>query len=190
MEDNKIYKDEFDNAIKYFQSIIHNNISKYSSHKMAATFIGIKTNISGIFKLHIYILFFPFPYSETVVPYSNNFPNIYFKDLCFNVDESFYLWIYEEMKRQNSIVIMSLEHNILKVVSGNGDLLISIDKNCNEKKEWMDLEYDEWYKKKIFNNIFTIKIVNPYLYMVPFPVKPIIIQTVKKINNYVEILHH
>jgi hypothetical protein len=155
---------------------------------MGATFIGIKTNISGIFKLHIYILFFPFPKSECVVPYSNNFPNIYFKDLCFDVDESFYLWIYEEMKRLNSIVIMSLESNVFKVVSGYGDLLISIDTNCNEKKEWMNLEYEEWYEKKIFNNIFTIKIINPYLYMVPFPVKPIIIQTVKKMNNYVVIL--
>ena len=181
-------KDEFDNAIKYFQTIIHNNISKYAALKMAATFIGIKTNISGILKLHIYILFFPFPKTEIVVPYCNNFPNIYLKDICFDVDESFYLWIYEEMKIQNSIVIMSLETNILKVVSGNGDVLISIDKNCNEKKEWMCLEYEEWYTKQIFNNIFTIKIINPYLYMVPFPVKPIIIQTLKKINNYVIVL--
>jgi len=52
----------------------------------------------------------------------------------------------------------------------------------------MELEYDAWYAKNNFHNIFTIKIVNPYLYMVPFPVKPIIIQTVKKLNNYVEIL--
>jgi hypothetical protein len=188
MEDDKKYKDEFDNAIKYFQSIINNNISKYSRHKMGATFIGIKTNITGNIKLHIYILFFPFPYSEVVVPYSNSFPNIYFKDICFDVCESFYLWLYEEMKRQNSIVIMSLESNILRVIPGFGDALISIDKTCNEKKEWMDLEYEAWYEKKIFNNIFTIKIVNPYLYMVPFPVKPIIIQTVKRINNYVQII--
>ena len=81
MEDDK---DEFNNAIKYFQSIISNNISTCSQHKIGVTFIGIKTNI--------------------------------------------------------------------------------------------------------FNNVFTIKIVNPYLYMVPFPVKPIIIQTVKKLNNYVVIL--
>lgn len=47
MEDNKY---EFDNAVKYFQSIINNNISKYSLHKMGATFIGIKTNISDTFK--------------------------------------------------------------------------------------------------------------------------------------------
>ena len=106
------------------------------------------------------------------------------------MDESFYSWIYEEMKRQNSIVIMSLESKIFKVVSGNGDVLLSMDKHCNEKKEWMYLEYEAWCQKKIFNNVFTIQITNPYLYMVPFPVKPIIIQTTKRINNYVTILHH
>ena len=181
--------EEFNNAIHYFQSIISNNISKYAQHKIGVTFIGINTNISGDLKLHIYILLFPFPYSETV-PYSNRFPNLYFKDLCLDVDESFYLWIYEEMKKQNSIVILSLslETKIFKVIPGFGDALISIDKNCNEKKEWMDLDYETWYAKKIFNNVFTIKIINPYLYMVPFPVKPIIIQTKKQINNFVVIL--
>jgi hypothetical protein len=86
------------------------------------------------------------------------------------------------------MVILSLESNILKVVPGSGDTLISIDNNCNEKKEWMELDYEEWYTKQIFNNVFIIKIVNPYLYMVPFPVKPIIIKTLKRINNYVEVL--
>ena len=186
MEDTKKDKDEFDNAIKYFQSILCNNISNYSQHKMGATFIGIKTNISGYLKLHIYILLFPFRKNETIIPYSNSIPNIYFKDLCFEVDESFYLWLYEEMKKQNSIVIMSLESNILKVI--RGDALINIYTNCNEKKEWMELEYEAWYEKKIFDNVFTIKIINPFLYMVPFPVKPIIIQTLKRINNYVQIL--
>jgi hypothetical protein len=81
---------------------------------------------------------------------------------------------------------MSLESNILQVVSGNGDVLISIDKKCNEKKEWMELEYEAWYEKHIFNNVFTIKIVNPYLYMVPFPVKPITIKTIKR-NNYIDV---
>ena len=183
-------KDEFDNAIKYFQSIISNNLSNYSQHKMGATFIGIKTNISGKFKLHIYILFFPFIENKLIVPYTNRFPNLYFKDVILDVDKSFYLWIYEEMKNQNSIVIMSLEENIFKVVSGFGDVLISIDKICNEKKEWMSLEYEAWYEKKIFNNVFTIKIINPYLYNVPFPVKPITIQTGKKTANNVVILYN
>jgi hypothetical protein len=181
-------KDEFDNAIIYFQNIFCNNITNYSQDKMGATFIGIKTNISGILKLHIYILFFPFRKSELVVPYSNSFPNLYFKDICFDVDKSFYLWIYEEIKKQNSIVVMSLESKILKVIPGIGDALISIDINCSENKEWLNLEYEEWYEKKIFNNVFTIKIVNPYLYMVPFPVKQIIIKTLKRVNNYLQIL--
>ena len=104
------------------------------------------------------------------------------------MDKSFYLWLYEEMKRQNGIVIMSLETNILKVVPGFGDALISIDQKCNEKKEWIHLDYDSWCEKKIFNNVFTINITNPFLYMVPFPVKPIVIRTKKRINNYLEIL--
>ena len=110
------------------------------------------------------------------------------KAIAETADTFFAIIRTEEMKRQNSIVIMSLESNILKVVPGTGDALINIDINCNEKKEWMDLEYEAWCEKNIFNNIFTIKIINPYLYMVPFPVKPIIIRTIKKINNYVEIL--
>lgn len=188
MDYNNTDKEEFDNAIHYFQNIIYHNMSNYSPHKMGATFIGIKTNISGNLKLHIYILLFPFIKNEANIPYSKSLSNIYLKDICFNVGESFYLWIYEEMKRQNSMVIMTLESNILKVVSGFGDTIISIHKNCKEKKEWMDLEYEEWYEKKIFNNQFTIKIINPYLYMVPFPVKPIIIETLKNFNNYVVIL--
>jgi len=189
MEDKDKDKDEFDNAIKYFQSIlICSNTSKYSQHKIGATFIGIKTNISGTLKLHIYICLFPFIKSDSVVPYSNSFPNLYFKDLCLDVSESFYYWMYEEMRIHNSIIIMSLESKIFKIVPGFGDALISIDKNCNEKKEWMNLEFLEWYEKNIFNNVFTIKITNPYLYMVPFPVKPIIIKTQKRINNYIEIL--
>jgi hypothetical protein len=99
IEDKDKDKDEFNKAIHYFKTIISNNITNYSPHKIGATFIGIKTNISGIYKLHIYILFFPFVHSEGVVPYSNNLPNIYLKDICFNVDESFYFWLYEEMKR-------------------------------------------------------------------------------------------
>lgn len=176
---------EMNDAIKYFTNIMNDNISHCSSHKMGATFIGIKTNISGVFKLHIYILLFPFPKNENVVAYSKTFQNLYFKDVCFNVDESFYLWLYEEMKTQKSIVILSLESNMFKVVSN--DLLITIDKNCNEKKEWMDVEYEVWCKKETFDNVFTIKITNPYLYVVPFPVKPIIIKTIENMYKYVKI---
>jgi hypothetical protein len=45
----------------------------------------------------------------------------------------------------------------------------------------MDLEYEARYEKNIFNNIFTIQIVNPYAYMVPFPIKPKNIRSIKKL---------
>ena len=180
-------KDEFNNAIHYFQNIMNSNIiqSKISTHTIGATILGIKTNISGIFKLHIYILLFPFKsWKQEISPYYNSFPNIYLKDIYFHVDDCFYQWMYEEMKKQNSIVIMSLDDNILKVVEGFGDPIISIDKTCNEKKEWMELEFKEWYEKQTFNNIFTINITNPYLYTVPFPVKSIYLKTERRLNNY------
>jgi|Laugresbdmm110sn_2_1035109.scaffolds.fasta_scaffold02725_1 hypothetical protein len=177
-------KDEFDNAIKYFQNIISNNLLKYSQHKLGATFVGIKTNISGTFKLHIYIILFPFIKKEEIQPYSSVYPNIYLKDIYFNVDENFYLWIYEEMRKKQSIIIMTLENNIWKMIEGFGDALISIDKRCNEKKEWMELEFNEWYEKNVFNNVFILKITNPYLYIVPFPVKHILLKTEKSNYNY------
>ena len=189
MEDNKKEKDEFDHAIHYFQSIVNNNITSYSHHKMGATFIGIKTNISGTIKLHIYILLFPFRNSEVVVPYCNLFPNIFLKDICLDVCTRFYLWLYGEMQTQNSMVILTLDGNIVKVVPGMGDAIINIDIQCSGKKEWMELEYDAWYEKKIFNNVFTITITNPFLYMVPFPVKPIILKTLTHHNNYVALSH-
>ena len=63
----------------------------------------------------------------------------------------------------------------------------SIGNILREKKEWMDVEYEVWCKKETFNNVFTIKITNPYLYVVPFPVKPIIIKTIENMYKYVKI---
>ena len=126
-------------------------------------------------------MLFPFINSNILVPYTNSIPNLYIKDISFDVNESFYFWIYHEMKKQNSMVILSFESNIFKVVEGFGDAIISINKNCNEQKEWINLEYEEWMEKQTFNNVFTIILSNPFLYMVPFPVKQIIIQTKKEI---------
>ena len=176
---------DFDNGISYFRNIFSNNISTPSEHKVGATFIGINTNISGKNELHIYICLFPFANAEGNVPYTSIHPNILLKDITFSVDENFYIWMYEEMRKQKSIIIMKLEYNILKVVEGFGDVLLNIDKNCNENKIWLDLEFKDWYEKKTFNNTFTIQIINPYLYMVPFPVKPIFLKTIRQNNNFI-----
>ena len=181
-------KKEFDNVVQYITTMFSSSVCHFSPHKMGATIIGIKTNISGILKLHTYVLLFPFIKNENIVPYPTHHPNIFLQDICFHVDESFYLWIYEEMKKQNSMVILSLESNSLKVIHG-GDTLITIDNNCIHEKKWMDLEFEEWYANQSFQNIFTVTMVHPYLYMVPFPVKAILLQTKRNYNgNFITIL--
>lgn len=181
--DNTQDKEIFNNDVQYVTRLLSSSVSNFSLHIMGATVIGIKTNISGILKLHTYVLLFPFMKKETIVPYSysTHHPNIFLQDICFHVDEPFYGWIYEEMKRQDSMVVLSLESSVLKVLQ-RGDALISIDTNCTHAKKWMELDFEAWYQNQTFQNKFNITIVHPYLYMVPFPVKPIILQT--KQNYY------
>jgi len=183
-----IDKEIFDKSISYFEKIINCNTSNWVPHKMGATFIGIKTNISGELKFHIYIILFPFFKFQGVVPYPDKFPNLYFKDICFNVDEKMYLWIYEEMKKQESIILLNLEKNILKVVEGGIDPLIILDKNCKENKDWMNHDFKDWFHKGLFLNEFLIQIINPFLYMVPIPTKNIYLKTDKKNNHLCSII--
>jgi len=149
---------------------------------MGATVIGIQTNISGTLKLHTYVLLFPFMKNECIVPYNTSHPNFFVQDICFHVDEPFYVWIYEEMKRQNSMVLLSLGLNGLTVLP-RGDALIAIDYTNPKKGMEFELEFEQWYQTKPFPNIFTITIAHPYLYMVPFPVKPIVVQTKRNYNG-------
>ena len=186
--DNSQDKEIFNTTVQYITRLLSSSVSNSSPHKIGATVIGIKTNISGILKLHTYVLLFPFIKNENIVPYPTHHPNIFLQDICFHVDESFYDWIYEEMKQQNSMVILSFESNVLKVLSW-GDALISIDIHSTNDKKWMELEFDAWYKNQTFQNKFTITITHPYLYMVPFPLKRIILQTKQSYNgNFITIL--
>lgn len=188
--DNTQDKEEFDITLQYITRLLSSSVSNFSPHKVGATVIGIKTNISGTLKLHTYVLLFPFMKKETITPYPTHHPNIFLKDICFHADEPFYRWIYTEMKRQNSMIILSFESDILKVLIW-GDALISIDSNgTNEKKGMeLELEFEAWYQNQTFQNKFTITIIHPYLYMVPFPVKPIILQTKQNYNgNFITII--
>ena len=103
------------------------------------------------------------------------------KTLKNNEDQQFFETIY---KKDNG---KQLEDNILKVVEGFGDALLIIDKNCTQQKTWLDLEFKDWYENKTFNNIFTIEITNPYLYMVPFQVKKLFFKTDKRLNHFINI---
>lgn len=167
--------DEFNNTISYFLDTVR-LITPTSIHKITATFIGIYTNISGKFQLHVYVLLFPFSQHDSGAPYNKNIAGLYLKDVDFFVDEDFYLWLYDEMKQQNGIVMLNLCNNVWKVVNGSSDLLITSCSVCSNPKEWMNVDFNEWYNKSSFNNIFNFKITNPYLYRVPFPVKTLVFQ--------------
>jgi hypothetical protein len=177
-------KEEFDTTVQYITNLLSSGRSHFSVHKMGATVIGIRTNISGTLKLHTYVLLFPFMKNESIVPYTTPHPNIFVQDICFHVDEPFYSWLYEEMKRQNSMIILSLESDVLKVLP-RGDALITMD-CANEKGMEFGLEFEQfeqWYQAQPFPKICNITIAHPYLYMVPFPVKPILIQTKRNYNG-------
>lgn len=173
-------KNVYDNAISSFRNIMYCNISKQAKYSMSATFIGIKSNISGTNKLHLYIILFPFTNSRNFGSYSQfSEKTIYLTDISFYVDYSFYFWLFEEMKKQNSIIIMEMGLNdySLKVISN--DLLIYV----NKFKEPLNIDFEEWYEKGIFDADFIIKITNPYLYLVPFPVEPIFFKTTLNSTN-------
>jgi hypothetical protein len=169
----------FDESIEYFRKLTNSNVKTYAKHKMAATFIGIKTNISGTNRLHIYILLFPFcNHEEYILPYSSGYKqqNLYLKDIYFCVDTSFYTWVYDELKRLNNIIMMELSLTDYSLKSINNDALIRIN-SLKEKESLITTEFEEWYEKGVFNTSFVIEITHPYLYLVPFPVKNIVFKT-------------
>lgn len=184
-EEQKKDQELFKNAIKYFQRVTYNNIHVESKYNVGATFIGIKTNITGTNKLHIYILLFPFVRDEPFEPYSDfTDKNIYLTDISFSVDKSFYEWMFSVMERQTSIVMMKINLDDFSLQVVTSDLLIKKIKDNKDNNELYNLSFEEWYEKGIFNDLFTIEITNPFLYLVPFPVKPIFFTAHTKSNKF------
>ena len=180
----------FNNAIHYFRKIIYSNIKTASKHYVNATFIGIKTNISGKNKLHIYILLFPFGRKENFTPYDDYTPqNIYIKDVSFGVDITFYRWMYTEIKQNNNIVMLELSLSEYSFTAVHSDALIRKTRFSEKGGKFENSEiitteeFEEWYETATFKHPFLIEITNPYLYMVPFPVKSLYFKTESHSNT-------
>ena len=66
---------EFQNAIVLLKNIMYSNvilnINNEPCSKIGATFIGIKTNMSGKLKLHIYLILYSLVYRLTCVSLTN-----------------------------------------------------------------------------------------------------------------------
>lgn len=130
----------------------------------------------------MYILLFPFIGGEIGCPYAKR-PHLFLKDTSFVVDTSFYRWVYDEMKRQNSIVLLelSLTDHVLSVVWSDA-VIRKTREDADQKKNPRIIteEFDAWYEKGVMDAAFLIEIANPFLYMVPFPVQPILLKTGSK----------
>ena len=74
---------------------------------------------------------------------------------------------------------LNLVDSSLKLVSN--DALIRIYKK-EENSDIITTEFDEWYEEHLLCHTFIIEITHPYLYSVPFPVKPIIFKTCLQSN--------
>jgi hypothetical protein len=180
---------EFQKAIVLFKNIMYSNvisnINNEPCSKIGATFIGIKTNMSGKLKLHTYVLLTPFV-QQNGIPYCPGCSNVHLKDIVFNVPVAFFKWLYKSMNDTQGMVLLEFESDKCKWERAS-NFMIQLSNNCAEPKLWLTQEFDSWFENKQFNNIFTITLINPYMYMVPFPMNPIIMKSSPKSNNFVVI---
>ena len=123
--------------------------------------------------MHIYIVLIPFiPLIKSrSTPYSNyTYAGFMLKDIEFNVDEPFYRYLFGEMcQNGNRPVILKLDNWAWKTV--RGDPLIQYSNE--EKGDVTHTQYEEWFEQGKYENT-TIRMTNPYLYLVPFPVDAIL----------------
>jgi len=169
--------------ISFFKKCIESNIHKPSIYKMFSTYISFNSNISGTNKTYRFVIFYPFQMKDEfgtnseIIPYSsiNNIQNIYMKDFCYSVDKSFYEWLYDEMRKTKNIVIAEInDDEISWKISTNKILIYSDNFSILNNNEYFNQTFDEWYENGSFKANFNITIINPYLYSVPFPVKPLL----------------
>jgi hypothetical protein len=158
-----------------FSLLIRENIHTRATSTVGFTMIGIKSKISGKLEIHTFVLMYPFCCKDNVIKFGYNqyYPNIhedlYMIDFELSVDVSFYEFMYKEMKNKNNILLgRILEDNwSWELSSGAGMILV---KNNNFVIAEESLE--EWMEKKEFDlSTFSIEIINPNLYSVPFPLK-------------------
>jgi len=179
-EETKAYE-----IISYFKKTIQSNIRKESIFKMFSTYISFNSKISGVSKTYRYIIFYPFQLinefgiNDGIVPYSSMFNNqsIYMKDFCYSVDKSFYEWLYDEMRTIKNVVVAEINDDEVSWKVSKDKLLIYSDNfsiSGSIIEEYFNQTFEKWYENAIFKANFNIKIINPMLYSVPFPLNTIV----------------
>lgn len=164
------------NSIIYFQETLKQNIKKESKYKVGFTMISIqhisKTNWLNQNKtkeINKFVLIYPFigencEYTYLAPSYINTTDNHNMRDFCCSVDESFYHFLYEEMKKRNNLIIGKIIGETWEIYD---DDIVQIH---HEKEDIINESFEEWYKNGVLNvSDYTIEITNPYLYSVPYP---------------------
>jgi len=180
------FVDYRENFINTFKKTIRENITKTAKYYVGFTFISIKTNaLYGKYEWYKYFIIFPFLHNLDVSSYVNvdlDNSNIRIKDICTEVDESFYRFIHSEMLQRENFLIGKISQEYEVCWSLTNDRIITIiNKNNQHSKQNMLIHsnFDEWYENgKIYPSDYIVKVENPYTYLVPFPVKPIFFKIV------------
>jgi hypothetical protein len=174
---------------------------KSKLHKVSGTYISIYSNISGELKTHRYFLLYPFDkktyprkeeavydyeYDNPIMPYQKENPYIFMKDFYFYADILFYRWMFDRMIiGQNKPIFASLNEDNIGWKITSGDLRVSIISFESDFDKYEN--FDEWYKTEECNINFELEITNPFLYIVPFPVRQYKYKYNKTGENYLQL---
>lgn len=124
-------------------------------------------------KYHTYVLIYPFIGEKGgLCGYSKISENLFLMDFCLSVDVSFYQFIYTEMMQTNNILIARLNDDQWSWNTCNGDSMIRI---MHKNDVFTTLDFEAWYTQGAFQvSDYTIEIIHPDLYTVPFPLKSLV----------------
>jgi hypothetical protein len=206
-KDKEWYEIERENSTENINQIINIiQINKDPSikskvHKVSGTYISIYSNISGKLKTHRYFFLYPFDkktyprkedaffdydYDDPIYPYKKENPHIFMKDFYFYADILFYRWMFDTMSfGQKKPIFASINEDNLGWKITSSDCIINTLSFESDFDKYKDFE--EWYKTEDCNINFDLEITNPFLYMVPFPVRKYKYKYSKSCNNYLQL---
>jgi hypothetical protein len=200
------------NIIYNFKRVFQENIIKIAKHKVGFTFVFINSKITGIMKMHTFVIIHPFKSKVSGYPIINQ--GIHLVDVCLNVDESFYEFIHQNMLIYKKYLICEINEDAISWHLSTGMPLINIlikthltsqnkmppsvpmqiqaaelpSSHCSYPF-LMEVNFNDWYENAnlpVFD--FIVEIINPDTYCVPFPLKPIYfsINLTNDDNNYLK----
>ena len=160
-----------------FLNTISNNLQGPAKYFVGFTFFALKNNGSNNpLKWHKYVLIHPFA-TNSLVSWKYNVFNdkIEMKDARLQVDETFYMFVHSQMvTKQNFLVGKIYNDNTGWSLINDNNTIHIYDKMRNDFFLNVNPTFAEWCKNGNTDQTeFIVELVNPDIYLVPFPLKPI-----------------